>query len=394
MSLFSKRNKDIEDDMGYLDAEELLEMLLTDYTSAAKNNVLSKMRQGSISKQNFLDDAREHLRSHYHPTESMLRKGMDLFEQYVFGYYILTDLIEHSDISDIRCISYDNIRIKINGKRCNSGVAFKSKEAYYRFVNFVAVKNQVDISNLNAIQKFTDDKTSDKFVLRFTVTMPIVNIFDEPYLCIRKVPKDFPEIDALIEKDMLSSDLAALLVKRFKEGSTLICGGNSSGKTTLLNALKETLPDDMAVLISQQADELRNKLHPDTMLLHSLPPTAESTVSYDLEDISLAGLTMDVDFFIVGEVKGAEAAYLLNAAYTGQMAAATVHSPGAKEGPEKIVDYALHSSKYTRAELMKMMECFKTIIFMKSFKVSEVLGTVGWNPEKEEIEYECLYKQG
>ena len=45
-------------------------------------------------------------------------------------------------------------------------------------------------------------------------------------------------------------------------------------------------------------------------------------MSYGLEEISIAGLTMDVDFFIIGEVKGAEALYLLNAAYTGQLCAA------------------------------------------------------------------------
>lgn len=393
MSLFAKRDKKIEENASHFDAEELLETLLTDYTSAAKNSVLTKMRRGIISRQAFLEDASEHLRLHYHPTEVMLCKGIELFEQYVFGYYILTELIEDLEISDIRCVSYDNIRIKKNGKRRNSGVAFKSKDAYFRFVNFVAVKNQVDISNLNAIQKFTDDKTSDEFVLRFTITMPLVNTYDEPYLCIRKVPKRFPEMSDLVEKKMMSSKTANMLVSRFRTGSTLICGGNSSGKTTILNALKETLPEDYAVLISQQADELRNKTHPDTMFMHSLPRTSESLVSYDLEDVSLAGLTMDIDFFIVGEVKGAEAAYLLNAAYTGQLAAATVHSPGAKQGPEKVVDYALHNSKYNRSELMKMMACFNTIIFMKSFKVSEVLGTIGWNPLTEEIDYEVLYKK-
>ena len=50
------------------------------------------------------------------------------------------------------------------------------------------------------------------------------------------------------------------------------------------------------------------------MFLHSLPGASESSVNYDLKHISIAGLTMDVDFFIIGEVKGGEALYLLNAA--------------------------------------------------------------------------------
>ena len=46
----------------------------------------------------------------------------------------------------------------------------------------------------------------------------------------------------------MSQQLADTLVERFRMGSTLICGGNSDGKSTLLNALKETLPEDMAVM--------------------------------------------------------------------------------------------------------------------------------------------------
>lgn len=61
----------------------------------------------------------------------------------------------------------------------------------------------------------------------------------------------------------MPQQLADILVERFRAGSTLICGGNSDGKSTLLNALKETLPDDMAVMVAQQADELTTKHHPD-----------------------------------------------------------------------------------------------------------------------------------
>lgn len=189
---------------------------------------------------------------------------------------------------------------------------------------------------------------------------------------------------------MLDRKTAELLVKRFAEGSTLICGGNSSGKTTLLNALKETLPDNMAILVAQQADELTTKYHPDMMFLHSLPGSGESQVSYDLKNISIAGLTMDVDFFIIGEIKGGEALYLLNAAYTGQICAATIHAPSADKAANKLVDYAMYDSRYSRDELMKMMDCFKTLIFMEHYKVKQVYSGVGWNEEKHELEYERL----
>jgi pilus assembly protein CpaF len=166
--------------------------------------------------------------------------------------------------------------------------------------------------------------------------------------------------------------------------------GNSSGKTTLLNALKETLPDDVAILITQQADELTTRFHPDTMFLHSLPGTTESQVNYDLEHISIAGLTMDVDYFIIGEVKGAEALYLLNAAYTGQICAATIHAPSADKGPDKLVDYAMYDSRYSRDELMRMMDCFQTLVFMERYKVKEIFACKGWNESLKKLEFERI----
>ena len=82
--------------------------------------------------------------------------------------------------------------------------------------------------------------------------------------------------------------------------------------------------------------------------------------------------------------------YLLNAAYTGQICAATIHAPSADKAANKLVDYAMYDSRYSRDELMKMMDCFKTLIFMEHYKVKQVYSGAGWNEEKHELEYERL----
>ncbi|GFH94678.1 putative conjugal transfer protein [Lachnospiraceae bacterium] len=372
------------------DLTELLGRLVDDY-SARKQPSLIQMKKGLISRENFLEEAAQYARLTYGVSPEQAGDLTDLFEQYLFGYSRISPLIDDREVSDIRIISHHNIRVKRQGRRMDAGIRFLSEKEYRQFVDYVATKNQVNISNLNAIQRFTDSDSHPDFILRFTVSMPLVNTYSEPYLCIRKVPRDFPEMEELIRRGMLDRELAELLICRFRAGSTLICGGNSSGKTTLLNALKETLPDDVAILVTQQADELTTKRHPDMMFLHSLPGSGESQVSYDLKNISIAGLTMDVDFFIVGEVKGEEALYLLNAAYTGQFCAATLHAPSADRAVDKLVDYAMYGSRYTREELMKMMECFTTVVFMEKYRVKQVFASRGWNRETREMDYERLY---
>lgn len=369
--------------------EDGLQRLVEDYLTQ-KQNSLMQMKKGLVNRRDFLLEAEQHVLQYYTMSERERRQLMREFEQYIFGYSKLSSLIDDLTISDIRVVSYDNIRVKREGKRMDAGIAFSSEKEYRQFIDYIATKNQVNISNLNAIQRFTDRESHPDFILRFTLSMPLVNTYNEPYLCIRKVPKTFPQMRELIEKQMMNQETAELLIKRFRQGSTLICGGNSSGKTTILNALKETLPDDMAVLVTQQADELTTRFHPDMMFLHSLPGTGESAVSYDLKHISIAGLTMDVDFFIIGEVKGAEALYLLNAAYTGQICAATIHAPSADRAPDKLVDYAMYDSRYSRDELMKMMDCFQTLIFMEHYKVKEIFSCEGWDEEKKQLRFERI----
>lgn len=288
-------------------------------------------------------------------------------------------------------MGYNNIRVKRKGIRMAADTCFSSPKEYCQFIDYIATRNQVDVSNLNAIQRFTDNESHPEFILRFTLSMSPVSIYNEPYLCIRKVPKIFPQIKELIEQEMMDRETAEMLVERFRKSSTLICGGKSSGKTTLLNALKETLPDDMAVLVTQQADELTTMFHPDMMFLHSLPGVEEQQVNYSLEHISIEGLSMDVDFFIIGEVKGAEALHLLNAAYAGQLCATTIHASSADQVTNKLVDFCMCGSKYSRDELMRMMDSFHTLIFMEHYKVKEIFACRGFSEKHRNLMYEQIF---
>ena len=366
-----------------------LSTLVRDFITQEQPQLI-KLKRGTLSRKEFLEYALLHIRRRAYAAPEEERELLEAFEQYVFGYSILSPLIDDPEISDIRVIGYDRVRVKRKGERADAGISFETEQEYRQFIEYIATRNQANISNLNAISRFTDTMSHPGYILRFTLVMPIIGTYSEPYLCIRKVPRNFPQISDLVSQGMLREETAQLLAMRFRQGSVLICGGNSSGKTTLLNALKEMIPDNRAVLVVQQAEELTTMYHPDMMFLHSLNGGAESKVSYDLKEISIAGLTMDVDYFIIGEVKGAEALYLLNAACTGQICAATIHSSCATRAVDKLVDYAMYESRYERKELMRMMDCFETVVFMREFRVEEIYFCKGWDEERKELIYDQI----
>ena len=405
MGLFS-RNYELSDESKpvFDNVNDLYRTLTSEFPNSDEGStVITDVKSKRISEEEFGSIVRDYIQRNYSCSDEVTNEAIVKYTKFISSYSILTDLIRDPSISDIKTIAYDNVRIKRLGKRETSNVKFDSLKDYKAFIDFVTTKNHVNASQRNSIQRFTDNETDPDFILRFTLSMETTNTYPWPILAIRKVPKDFPSIEELATSkaeggpEMMSKELKDVLVKRFNEGGTLICGANSSGKTTILNAIKETIPNDKSVFIIQQADELTTKSHPEMIFMHSLPGVAEADVNYGLKEISIASLTFDVDFIIIGETKGDEALDLLKAVYSGQLGATTVHAPNARVAIHKICDYALSSpdNHYTKTELMRMLgDSFKTIIYMKDFKVNQVVAVQGYNESNQDIDYYSIFENG
>ena len=94
----------------------------------------------------------------------------------------------------------------------------------------------------------------------------------------------------------------------------LVSGGTGSGKTTLLNALIELLPEDERIVAIEDTLELRidraNCLRFEAGAIGSETPVS-------IRDLVRHALRHCPDHIVVGEVRGGEAADLLQALNTG-----------------------------------------------------------------------------
>ncbi|MCD8067674.1 MAG: Flp pilus assembly complex ATPase component TadA [Lachnospiraceae bacterium] len=289
--------------------------------------------------------------------------------QYFHGYHVLDPLIKDDEISDIKVLSYNRIRIKRLGRREDSELSFGSVQELRQFTEFVAAKNQVSISRTNAMQSFTDKNSSKDFILRFNISQSIINSVDTPYLHIRKIPKKKHSLEDLKEMGMLSGKHMDYLRKQIRKGYVLIAGKGASGKTTLLNALLDEIPRDKSVLVVQENEELFSKVHPDMMFQHVLEQRGESKVRYGLKELSINALLLDLDYIVIGEIKGGEALYFLNAAYTGHLGLATVHGQNGEAALYKLADYVKYEADYSQEEIRKMLGCISVVCYMRDFKL-------------------------
>lgn len=320
--------------------------------------------------------------------EEQIEEMVKMFDAYVFGYHILEPLVNDDMISDIKIIRYDIVRIKKNGKRMTSDIRFKDNGELNRFVEYVAIRNKINISDINAVQTFTDKHSNPKFILRFNICTPYVNSVPNSYLHIRKVSKVKRGMDYLISAGMMDAATASYLMEQARTArGILFTGKGASGKTTLMNELLEYIPAYRSGLAIQENEELFSDTHPDMMFQHIVMNRGEGKIQYSLQDLARNGLLLDLDYFIIGEIKGGEALYFLNAAYTGHQCWASVHGVSSTEAIDKLADYVKYESDYSKTDVIRMLKTLEVIVFMEDFKVKEISEIVGFSEATQTLIY-------
>ena len=118
----------------------------------------------------------------------------------------------------------------------------------------------------------------------------------------------------------------------------LVSGGTGSGKTTLLNALIELLPGDERIVAIEDTLELR--IDHSNCVRFEARGLQEGAVT--IRDLVRHALRHRPDHIVVGEVRGGEAADLLQALNTGHGGSlTTVHANNAESALSRIASCAM-----------------------------------------------------
>lgn len=113
----------------------------------------------------------------------------------------------------------------------------------------------------------------------------------------------------------------------------LISGGTSSGKTTLLNALLQEIPQEERLILIEDAPELLLSHANSVGLIAARSALGEAQIGID--DLLIASLRMRPDRIIMGELRGREVETFLRAVNTGHPGSlSTIHA----DSPERAID--------------------------------------------------------
>lgn len=339
-----------------------------------------RVQKKQINRKEYLDNIYKRC-INYGLSDEEAKDIQYLVEKSLWGFGIIDDLVMDTDISDIRLVDENTVRIKSNGQRKSTSIKFQSPEEYKRFIEFITNRNNTNISITNAAQVFTDKDSCSTDILRFSLVSDLVNTNDRPTLLIRKMPKNKKTFDVLISEKFCSPEQAEYLQKRWKEGhGLLVSGPNGSGKTICTNAVLESTPHDKSAVVLQESEELFCKTHPEMIFRKVIPHRNGSAISYTLKDLAKLALMESFDIMVIGEIKGDEAADLSMATYTGSQAMTTVHSNSAEEAYEKLIDYALDAQpNRSREHFAKQFKALDTVVFIKKYRIEEIKEVIGWD---------------
>lgn len=324
-------------------------------------------------------------------------EALNTYKLRIFGYGELEDLVNDPDVSDIAIYGPGNVWVKKLGKHVMSDVRLETTQDVNNLINNIAMKLKVNLSAVEARTTKTDRTTNENFILRISIVAQKLTSSNCHNMHIRKVSKSKVGIDILKERGMLDDRITRYLIDAAKTSPGMIfCGRGAAGKTSLMNALIDEIPQEYSTAIIQENEELFTHKHLATYMWHVDIGAGESRVSYTLEDLARQGLLMDLDYFIIGEVKGPEARYIVTAANTGTTCWCTVHGNDSTEALNKLADYIKSHSDYSNTDIkdiIPFLKSLKVVVFLKNYKVQEISEVIDVDREHGSLIYRPIYNR-
>lgn len=325
------------------------------------------------------------------------RKLLDMFQQCVFGYYVLTPLIIAKDVSDIKVLGFDHIVVKANGERYVADISFFSEDDYKSWYERIHRIHKLGRAEEFALGHCTDRKGVDAFYLRIDVQHSCITSTEKNNIHIRKMPKEKLSWEYLKENGMLDDEMMEYLADRIGAGyGFLISGRGGSGKSTLLNNMVDWIPFNQSILVSQESDELYSNVHPQIQFEHTMTVRKNDVVTdFTLEDELRLGLLQDIDNFIIGEIKGGEALHVFTTAMsTGARFFGTIHSNDARSSVTRLAQCARYVSDYPMETLEEMLTCMPfVLIHMSHFSIDEIVEIDGWDATNKKLKFAQVYRK-
>lgn len=189
----------------------------------------------------------------------------------------------------------------------------------------------------------------------------LMAVTGRPTITIRRHDFTIHRLDHLVERDMVDEAVAGFLAAAVRARQNLIvAGGTSTGKTTMLRCLINEIPPGERLITVEDSLELGlehfEDLHPDHETLEAREANTEGVGAFSLAELVRAGLRMDPQRVIVGEVRGAEVLPMLLAMSQGNDGSmCSIHADSSKGVFGRLAMYAAMTRERLEPEVTNLL---------------------------------------
>ena len=305
---------------------------------------------------------------------------------------VLQGLLEDPGVTEIMINGPDNVFIEKEGRLSRLETGFESVEKLKDVIQqIVAGCNRV----VNEASPIVDARLAGGERVSIVLTPVALN---GPILTIRRFPDTPITMEGLIRYESITPAVAEFLRRLVTAGYNIfISGGTGSGKTTFLNVLSGFIPQDQRVITIEDSAELQLQGIDNLVRLETRNSNVEGCHEITIRDLIKASLRMRPDRIVVGEVRGGEAADMiqcLNTGHEGSMS--TGHANSAKDMLSRLENMILMAMDIPLEAIRRQIASGIDVIVHlgrlrdKSRRVLEIVEVVGY--EKQEYCLNTLYQ--
>jgi len=218
----------------------------------------------------------------------------------------LEDLFADESIDEILIDRRDRVVVGKNRQLRGSGKAFSSDEVFERVVKRLVHEAGATIDETHPV---VDMRMRDGTRLTAAIS-PVAS--RGACLVLKKPATSTPSLSELASQGALSTGMADFLTTCINaRRNILVCGAPGTGKTTLLGALAAASPAGERVVSVEEVAELA--ISRDEWIQLETRPANAKTAAIDLAALFETALRLLPDRLVVGDVRGREAAPLVQA---------------------------------------------------------------------------------
>ncbi len=307
------------------------------------------------------------------------------------GLDVIQPLVDDDSISEIMINRFDEIYIERSGNITKTDICFDDQQKLEDLIQMIVSKMNRSVNERTPI---VDARWNHH--IRINVVFPPISL-NGPVMTMRKLPKQSLGFHYLLENGGINEEAAQLMSKLVQSRSNImISGGTSSGKTTFLNALTDCIDVTERIITIEDCAELNIRTIPNVVRLETRNVNLDGKGEVSISDLIRTSLRMRPDRIIVGEVRGAEAFYMLQAMNTGHDGSiCTAHANSSSDMLTRLETMVLSGIDFPlRAVRQMICSAIDIVVHMRHWNgrrvVAEICEVTGI--ECEEIQLNPLFE--